>query len=565
MKIYQFVKYNKDTTPHHFKKYENKSDDLIICFDFEDGIQNIQDRSKTSKLKEHHRKYFTLLAQKLKTKNINIGLRLNPQGTSEFEKDILAIKGMDIYSIIIPKAGNHKSLAASIAALIKNNIQYHEIIPVIESKSGLDNLEQIITHNRIKHIIFGHCDYNLDLNIFPFFHNDSYEYWKWIHAIITITNKYSICFINSTSLSLDNAAFFSAMIDYLNEITNDNFGQVTLNDMHTHLCLNQSTNSTISFNKLLKNRLQLYPSKRFANKLINDFEKGNTGKGLTKTKHRIISYQEYISAKKFLASQTRKLHLVFVGGCFPVQHNILYEDIFLSKVKKNMISSLNIETFIDIIRYEQFNRVMDKIKKLHSTKETEVIIFHIRPEPFLRIVKFYYRFVDNNGKIKHSLNIPFLKIINPEKYDYLILGRRYENTNTLKKSKFHNLLININYFLGEIAGNKSYAIKKYIELVKDLDEFCSINNIKLILLGPNSRSNTKKEPFICKALDSSMKQSTKDIRYINGMDTLYNGKPVLHNNGIHVNERYHKMIAERIEDELNKLLSPQNKAKSPKP
>ena len=66
MKIYQFIKYNGNTTLKHIKIY-NKNQ--ITCFDFEDGIQNIKNPYKTSELKAEHRKYFISIYNKLvKTK-----------------------------------------------------------------------------------------------------------------------------------------------------------------------------------------------------------------------------------------------------------------------------------------------------------------------------------------------------------------------------------------------------------------------------------------------------------------------------------------------------------------
>ena len=100
MKIYQFLNYNKDTTTEHIGNYKN--DRVVKCFDFEDGIQDSINNVNTIKLKEEHRDYFISLT-KVIDKHIKIGVRLNLCNESEFKKDIIALFGVNIYSIFLPK------------------------------------------------------------------------------------------------------------------------------------------------------------------------------------------------------------------------------------------------------------------------------------------------------------------------------------------------------------------------------------------------------------------------------------------------------------------------------
>jgi len=552
MKIYQFIKYNQNTSINHIKYNDNNN--VIICFDFEDGIQNTLDKDKTAKLKEKHRDYFVSLATKLDN-NLKIGVRLNAKDSSEFRKDIFKIKGININSIFLPKIENAEDLNDIVSQLDENKINYKEIIPIIENKNGLNNIDKIIKVSNIGNIAFGHCDYNLSLNIFPFFHQENFEYWKWVDKIVTITNENDICFINSPFLSLKNLDFFGSMIEHLKKITNDNFGQISLSNTHTKICIDSSVFKKQKFNKLLDNRHQLYPTQEFAEELIYNYEKYNTGMGLTKLKDRIISFQEYISAKKYINSnKPNKVKLAFVGGCFPVQHNILYEDIFLTKTKHNIETLLNLELQIDIIRYERLSNVIDKIREHNFTKKIDTLIFSIRPEPYLRIIKFYYKYINNKGKLKHSLNLPLFNVVNSEKYDILILGRRYDYRKKIKNTKFHKFLINSNYLIGKLLGNKFYALKKYVELIEKIEKYCNDNRINLILLGPNLRANTKFEPYFCKELDNKMRKFYPKIQYINGLDNNYRGEKLFHKNGIHVNELYHNMIAKRLVTVLKELL-----------
>jgi len=555
VKIYQFIKYNQETNRKHIKHYGKKN--LIVCFDFEDGIQNGLNEKQSEQLKERYRDYFFKIAPNI-AKNSKIGVRLNAKNISELHKDLLRLKTLDIHSVFLPKIENTKELVDCVKIIDRNDITYREIIPIIENKTGLENIYKIIKLNFVNNIAFGHCDYNLSLNIFPFFHQESHAYWKWVNKIVSKINDKNICFINSPFLSMQKLDFFCSMLAHLETLTNNHFGQTSLSNFHTEICFNYSECSKKDFPRLLKNRLQFYPTKEIVKETIDNYKKYNNGLGLTKKDKRIISYQEYIAAKNYLKNSDQKsIHLTFVGGCFPVQHNILYEDIFLTQTRDFIETTLDIKLNIDIVRYERFTKVMEKIRKANSTKSIDVLIFSIRPEPFLRIIKFYYKYINNEGKLKRSLNLPFFNIINPEKYDILNLGRRYDYRSKNNTSNFHKFLVNMNYLMGCLIRNHFYAINKYLELVYKVEKYCKSNAIKPILLGPNLRSKYKIEPYLCRKLDHKMKDTFLKSHYINGLDTIYKKKRLFHNDGVHVNELYHEMIAKRLNTVLKDILMQQ--------
>lgn len=553
MKIYQFIKYNQKTNINHIKNYGN--DNLIVCFDFEDGIKNGLDESISIK-KERYRDYFIQILSKF-DKNSKIGIRINTKNSSELEKDLITNKGKNIHSIFLPKIESSKELIKFIEIIENYNIKYKELIPIIENKAGLKHIKEIIKIPNVKSIAFGHCDYNLNLNIFPFFHHNSNEYWKWVNKIVSVTNKEKVNFINSPYLLNNNPIFISSILEHLKNHTNNNFGQITLSNIHTDICINRLNYKMAKFNKLLKNRHRLYATIDDIKNIINSYETNNKGLGLSRNNERIIAYQEYIATKKLLSDDKQKIfNLTFVGGCFPVQHNILYEDIFLVKSKKNIENKLKINLNIDIIRYERFTKLIDKIIKLNKSKNIDLLILSVRPEPFLRIIKLYYKYINNEGKLKKSLNFPFINKINPEKYDFLVLGRLYDYNVKHKKSPIHNILVSLNYITGLLIGNLRYALNKYLKLVKEIEKYCNEKNIELVLLGPNLRNNNKIEPYLCKMLDNKIRMHFPKKKIINGLDILYKNISVFNKNGIHVNELYHDMIAKRINDILIELINP---------
>lgn len=556
IQAYQFIKYNENTSIEHLEKVCKTG--AVICFDFEDGILNPLEMDMTSSLKEKARVHFNTLYPLIYNlnKDLKVGVRLNNVKTAEFEKDLISIKGKTLHSIFIPKIEQSDEIQFVLDKLHELEIEYKNLIPIIESKKGFENLAHTLPSNQeIDKIAFGHCDYNLDIDAYPFFHQDSWEYWKWITVIIATIEKKGIQLINSPYLNTDNEAFFCSMLDYITTKKNHFCGQITLSTRQSELCKSRES-SKEDFTENLENKNKISANKNLALELVNEFEANNKLKGLSKSNNRLISLQEYLASKKQI-SDTRYINeMCFVGGCFPVQHNVVYEDLFHQKLRWRIENDLNLKLNVNIIRYERFSTVLDKIKTLADSKKLDLVIFHIRPEPYLRLIKLAYKHLDSEGKLKWSLNLPAFTLVNSEKYDLLDLRRLYHINLKQKKSVIHKFLISCNYFLGTLIGNKHFALKSYYRTTIGIIDFCNSNNIECIILGPNRRNNHYLEPSLCKNLDLYLSKRIDNQIYVNGYvkDKI---RKMNQENGRHVTQDYHDLIAERLYTTItdNKLLS----------
>jgi citrate lyase beta subunit len=557
IQAYQFIKYNENTSIEHIEKVHKTG--AIICFDFEDGILNPLEMDMTSSLKEKAREDFNTLYSLIYKfdKDIKVGIRLNNIKTSDFEKDLINIKGKTFDSIFVPKIEQSVDIQLVLDKLNEFKIEYKNLIPIIESKNGFENLENIIQLNsKLSKIAFGHCDYNLDIDSYPFFHQDSWEYWKWITVITATIEKKGIQLINSPYLDTDNKTFFCTMLDYITTKKSHFCGQVTLSTRQSELCKSRKYSDN-NFTKNLENKNKISANKILALELVNEFEANNKLKGLSKSNNKFISLQEYIASKKMI-SDTRFLYeICFVGGCFPVQHNVVYENLFHQKLRRKVENNSKNKLNVNIIRYERFSTVLDKIKTLADSKKLDLIVFHVRPEPYLRLIKLFYKYIDNKGKLKWSLNLPSFNLLNPEKYDMLDLRRIFHVNVKQRKSVFHKFLISCNYIFGCLIGNKHYALKSYYRTAKGIIDFCNSNNIKYIILGPNRRNNNHIEPSLCRDLDLYISSKIDNQTYINGYENDEIRK-MNQENGIHVTLDYHDLIAEKLFKTIidNKLLSP---------
>ncbi len=554
MKAYQFINYNDLTNIEHIKKYAKQQS--ILCFDFEDSI-------KTSD-KQYYRNCFRDIITNIipKIPLTKIGLRINSEAL-ELTKDLEAVSNNFINSVLLPKIETAEQIEKIRNLLAKKYIIYDELIPIIETKTALMNIEAIVDSlpSKIMRLGFGHCDYNLDIKAFPFFHQNSIEYWKWIKKLYSALSPKDLTILNSPFLELENYSFFRSMLHNLYNMFGNDAGQTALTTRQSEL-INQFNpfNDHIIFNKLIRHRLDLRVPDNYEKQIIENFERNNKNKtfSILGKNSILISPHEYLAAKIYsFTKKSKSINLTFVGGCFPVQNDILFEDLFHQKLKRRIESEYKIDFNINIIRYEQFNTCLKKIKTYNESFPIDILVFHVRPEPFLRLVKIYYRYLNNNGKLKISLNLPSWNMSNSEKYDILNFEKGIIY-NTYKKEKWvHKLLIDLNYIIGQHFGNLKYSFKKYYVLTLDIVKYCKQTNIKLLVLGIGYRNNTPYAKILCNQLNNYLqsKFANQDISYIENMSHLSrNIDQYFQNNGIHASDKYHELIAEALFNELKDLI-----------
>jgi citrate lyase beta subunit len=549
MQSYQFIKYDDKTNAEHIKKYAETS--AVICFDFKDSI--------TGELKDHYRNCFSRIVKNIipSVPGIKISLRVNGNPAA-LRKDLNTIESCRINYVIVPKIEKPEQVNHFQNLLDEKNVLYDEIIPIIETKDGLSNISEIIDNapQKIKKIAFGHCDYNQSIRAFPFFHQNSLEYWKWIYKLHSVLTPRGITIINSVYLELENYAFFQSMLHHLYEIFGDDCGQGSLTNNQSILIRDfNPENNHQPFEKLVRHRLDLRVPLNYDSIIIEEFESSNKKKcfSIVHKNELLISPHEYQDAKAYYNSKKSKsINFTFVGGCFPVQQNILFEDMFHQKLKRKIEQSYNIEFNINIIRYEQLNTCLDKIKNYNKSYPINLLVFHVRPEPYLRLIKFYYKYMNKEGKRKHSLNIPLLKIMNSEKYDILINERRFDFDANRQETGLHKILVDMNYKVGNICGNKSYALSKYFNVVSTILDYCNDSNIKLIVLGGVSRLNTSYEPKLCEELNDYFKNNLNNrAAYIECLDKNMNcHESYFQSGGIYATEYVHEMVANKLFKEV---------------
>jgi len=212
---YHFVSEPLNNSIKLFKKISSLNG--IVCFDFEDSLMNINSNSFLKTLKNQRRakvsKFFK--SNKEKISEIKFGIRINETTTKDYNDDLTFIdtvnKSIKFHSIFLPKIKNSDTINYTEEQLAKYNVSYKELIPIIESKEGMDNIGEIISgaKNKFNKLAFGHCDYNLDNSLFPFHHQNSKIYWQWVNTICKALKKENKMLINSPFLFLDDDEMFT--------------------------------------------------------------------------------------------------------------------------------------------------------------------------------------------------------------------------------------------------------------------------------------------------------------------------------------------------------------------
>jgi hypothetical protein len=181
-----------------------------------------------------------------------------------------------------------------------------------------------------------------------------------------------------------------------------------------------------------------------------------------------------------------KIDILIVGGCFPVQSNIpkekLYHQILKDRVERELCTRIEIK----ILQYEKLAPTFDRIKEIVDQQSIDLIIFHIRIEQILRMIKLYLRYYDKNEVYHKGLNLAVFGTSIPERKDFNL--HHSSRNSHINRNRFSNrYLKNINYILGYVVLNQVIAFRSYKRLITSISKLCETKSLDIIFTCPVSR------------------------------------------------------------------------------
>lgn len=568
--VFQFFNYQTRKNLIELLALINTSGAAAV-FDLEDSFRIPFDEARSDVLKENARKILTEKVFGFNTNSLVTGIRVNSVRTQNYRKDLellASIINHHIFNyIFIPKIENALHLKEVVSDFEERGIHGVSFIPIVESKRGYENLENIAGFCRLNHIefaAFGHCDYNRDVNAFPFIHPESDGYVELIKPFVETVERAGLKFVNSPFLELKNNELFEKVLMDMSEICKNGFAQVTLSKSQTECVKTFSDKTETSRLPEPNMRADERNKTGMADKLITEYEYFMTGKsGIAVNENgRLLSPQEYECAKeitgnafKAKATKEKSFNVCILGGCLPVQENIRSSDLYHNILCGYAEREFNIKPEIITERYDTFASVPQILRRTCPANSIDCLIFHVRPDPFLINVKFFAKYINDKNKKSHKFNLHILGFKEPPVMPVNIdSSDKRKNLRGVRYLKA--ILRNINYMTGVIIGNANSANRVYERTILNIKEYCNSNAVSLIVVGPPARPRSKVEMYLLNKLGKRMKKNfCNDLVFIEAFHhTDDAGNYLFFEDKIHYNQKGHRLFAEIISERFLYLI-----------
>lgn len=285
-----------------FKKYN-----ISIILDMEDSAQDLFDPLNNKNLKQISRKGLEFLSNNNILENVETFVRINSQKSEFYSKDIKTIseiikKGASIKGIFLPKVESYNQIADCYDLISSSRKNNTFIVPMIETKKGLENIDDILLADEknqiIKYVHYGHYDFCLDNEFWPFPEPYHVEYWKIIEKITKSVIKNNKKYIHTPFPLIETENIYWSSINYMKE----NLGMDEINLSLVNIDINYIKKpSKFKQTKLKYISKDNHYKKFFAEKIINEYlnNKSKT-KSFSLSRKRFIPPHLYLGAKKFL-------------------------------------------------------------------------------------------------------------------------------------------------------------------------------------------------------------------------------------------------------------------------
>mgnify|MGYP001231331321 CR=1 FL=1 len=291
------------------KKFEKHKITLIL--DLEDSVQDLFSKKNNFLLKKLARNGLLYLSEKKILRNIPVFIRINSQNSIFYSQDLNIVKkaikkGLNIKGIFLPKVDKYNQVTR-----LYNKLNYKKktfsIVPIIETKEGLKNLKNILFEDQKKNIIhyihYGHYDFCLDNNFWPFPEPYHLEFWEIVRSINKIIIEFKKKYIHTPFPLTENDNIYWSSVNYMRK--NLKISEINLSLVNINMKYIKKRKNLKKVNQK-KISTDVHYKRMFAEKIVNEyFANKSNNKSFSLSKKRFIPPHLYLAAKKFIKSKVK--------------------------------------------------------------------------------------------------------------------------------------------------------------------------------------------------------------------------------------------------------------------
>jgi len=318
------IQYLPLTHPRATLKFVKRLDmaGVMSILDLEDSAQDPFDIEKTRNLKVNSRNNFQELVNSMIWQgdefNNPVYLRVNSTTTEFFEDDIKTVlsildSGFPLSGIFLPMVESYAQIE-QLYALVGHHTSPNklggslEIIPMIETANGMVGLADILKSDEgrglFSKIHYGHFDYCLDANLWPFPDPNEDSFWSLVEPMVTLILSYNKTYIHTPFPFPNNIdLFWRSSRHLLNLFPNKDIWACTLN---SELSLSEESDDLLPFKIVTCDTSAEYKEKE-AKIIKENFLAGRANRrSFGVSNNRFIPPHQYFAAKKFLKDSKKK-------------------------------------------------------------------------------------------------------------------------------------------------------------------------------------------------------------------------------------------------------------------
>jgi citrate lyase beta subunit len=289
----------------------------VLALDLEDGLATPLASGRIAANREQARSWLEQFFKCRRRDGRRHCIRVNQVGTADFEKDIAALSDIGMFveweTIFLPKVASSSDIYTARRNLLRSGIPYRGLCPIVETRAGVDDLEEILescVQSDVEFVQFGHYDYSLDREDWPFVRQSEQRFWEPVSRIIRTAEKHGCGYLHTPYGNLADAAGLTAIVAKLNNLCTRPFGMASLSISQTRtiakvnggscpaLCMSAERNMVTEQMRLLAQTLvENYKSNSAENRSF--CVDGSDGE--------FISPHEYLAAVRYL-QKTERVH-----------------------------------------------------------------------------------------------------------------------------------------------------------------------------------------------------------------------------------------------------------------